>query len=246
MAAAAANLAGHRDAPPTCSNFTPSPTPVPPTTATRTCAPLQATMEAAACNLHYSFCTIAQHQQIRRTPPARTATTACAPPQFVNANHQAARRIVPPCTRVQQQQPPQHHLLASTQQRPSPPQLRHVPAPHIHGREENANQNSLRLPPTQTCIASSLARRATRIQTAPSAAATRTTMLANPTTTPLSEKKTSHGRAAKLETMEAETLVWKESALCHVSACYWTVQLVNWSTGQSQQSTLVKTAKMVK
>jgi len=29
--------------------------------------------------------------------------------------------------------------------------------------------------------------------------------------------------------MEAETLVWKESALCHVSACYWTVQLVNWS-----------------
>jgi len=29
--------------------------------------------------------------------------------------------------------------------------------------------------------------------------------------------------------MEAETLVWKESAFCHVSACYWTIQL---STGQ--------------
>jgi len=29
--------------------------------------------------------------------------------------------------------------------------------------------------------------------------------------------------------MEAETLVWKESALCHVSGCYWTIKLVNWS-----------------
>jgi len=31
-----------------------------------------------------------------------------------------------------------------------------------------------------------------------------------------------------------------------MSGCYWTVQLVNGSTGQRQQSTLVKTAKMVK
>jgi len=30
--------------------------------------------------------------------------------------------------------------------------------------------------------------------------------------------------------MEAETLVWKESALCHMSGCYWIVKLVNWST----------------
>ncbi|QCD87592.1 hypothetical protein DEO72_LG3g2130 [Vigna unguiculata] len=39
-----------------------------------TCAPLQATMEVAACNLHYSFCTIAQHHllastQQRPSPP---------------------------------------------------------------------------------------------------------------------------------------------------------------------------------
>jgi len=57
----------------------------------------------------------------------------------------------------------------------------------------------------------------------------RSTTATNPTTAPLSEKKSSYNRVAKGETMEAETLVWKESALCHVSGCYWTIKLVNWS-----------------
>ena len=58
----------------------------------------------------------------------------------------------------------------------------------------------------------------------------RSTKPANLTTAPSSKKNTSHSRAAKGETMEAETLVWKESALCHMSGCYWIVKLVNWST----------------
>jgi len=39
---------------------------------------------------------------------------------------------------------------------------------------------------------------------------------------------------------------WRENLHCHVSASDRIVKLVNWSTGQSQQSTLVKTANMVK